>query len=118
VLIARRRDRWSNDCVGFQLERRNDATQQVTVLVNRVQTGSGPGSKLASRPRRSSIRRCIWTDHSAVATDGASFSQYAIAELHLHEEKTSIDAGRLIPIWSTKAQACHTLVEAVTAVRL
>jgi hypothetical protein len=51
-----------------------------------------------------------------VATDGVSFLQYAIAELHPHEEKTSIDAGRLIPICSTKAQDCHILVEAVAAV--
>ena len=33
VLIAWQPDKWSDDWVGFQLERRNDTTQQVTVLV-------------------------------------------------------------------------------------
>ncbi|UGY04063.1 hypothetical protein [Bradyrhizobium quebecense] len=36
VLIAWQPDTWSNDWVGFQLERRNNITQQTTVLSNRI----------------------------------------------------------------------------------
>jgi hypothetical protein len=39
VLIAWRPDQW--DWVGFQLERWNDTTQRVTVLVDRIQARSG-----------------------------------------------------------------------------
>lgn len=39
MLIAWRPDQW--DWVGFQLERWNDTTQQVTVLVDRIQARSG-----------------------------------------------------------------------------
>jgi hypothetical protein len=43
VLIAWQPDKWSGDWVGFQLERRNDTTQQVTVLVNRIPPKPGEG---------------------------------------------------------------------------
>ncbi len=46
VLIAWQPDQWSDDWAGFQLERRNSTTQQVTVVVNRIppQPGQAPGA--------------------------------------------------------------------------
>src|SRR5215472_11345100 len=75
VLIAWQPDQWSDDWVGFQLERRNDATQQVTVVVNRIppKPGEGPVQPTGVASAQSPIRRCIWTDHNAVATDSVSY---------------------------------------------
>jgi hypothetical protein len=75
VLIAWQPDTWSDDWVGFQLERRNDTTQQVTVLVNRIppKAGEGPVQATGISSAQSPIRRCIWTDHSVVATDNVSY---------------------------------------------
>jgi hypothetical protein len=75
VLIAWQPDTWSDDWVGFQLERRNDTTQQVTVLVNRIppKAGEGPVQAIGIPSAQSPIRRCIWTDHSVVATDNVSY---------------------------------------------
>ena len=36
VLIAWQPDQWPGDWVGFQLERRDETTKAVTVLVNRI----------------------------------------------------------------------------------
>src|SRR3984893_14211388 len=75
VLIAWQPDKWSDDWVGFQLERRNDTTQQVTVLVNRIppKAGQGPVQPTGISSGQSPIRRCIWTDHSVVETDNVSY---------------------------------------------
>ena len=75
VLIAWQPSTWSDDWVGFQLERRNDTTQQVTVLVNRIppNPGEGPVQPTGVPSSQSPIRRCIWTDHSVVATDNVSY---------------------------------------------
>jgi hypothetical protein len=75
VLIAWQPDKWSDDWMGFQLERRNDSTQQVTVLVNRIppQPGQGPVQPTGVSSTQSPIRRCIWTDHSVVETDNVSY---------------------------------------------
>src|SRR6476469_5376863 len=75
VLIAWQPDRWANDWVGFQIERRNDTTQQVTILVNRIppKAGEGPVQQAGISSAQSPIRRCIWTDHSVVATDSVSY---------------------------------------------
>jgi hypothetical protein len=75
VLIAWQPDQWSDDWVGFQLERRNDTTQQVTVVANRIppEPGQGPVQQTGISSTLSPIRRCIWTDHGAVATDSVSY---------------------------------------------
>jgi phosphatidylserine/phosphatidylglycerophosphate/cardiolipin synthase-like enzyme len=75
VLIAWQPDQWSQDWVGFQLERRNDTTQQVTVVANRIppKPGQGPVQPAGLPSSQSPIRRCIWTDHNAVATDSVSY---------------------------------------------
>src|SRR3984893_17002615 len=75
VLIAWQPDKWSDDWVGFQLERRNDTTRQVTVLVNRIppKAGQGPVQQAGISSAQSPIRRCIWTDHSVVATASVSY---------------------------------------------
>ncbi len=75
VLIAWQPDTWSNDWAGFQLERRNDITQQVTVLVNRIppKPGEGPVQPTGISSTQSPIRRCLWTDHGVVATDNVSY---------------------------------------------
>jgi phosphatidylserine/phosphatidylglycerophosphate/cardiolipin synthase-like enzyme len=75
VLIAWQPDTWSDDWVGFQLERRNDTTEQITVLVNRIppQPGQGPVQPTGVSSTQSPIRRCLWTDHGVVATDNVSY---------------------------------------------
>jgi phosphatidylserine/phosphatidylglycerophosphate/cardiolipin synthase-like enzyme len=75
VLIAWRPDQWSDDWAGFQLEQRNDKTQQVTVVVNRIppKAGQGPVQATGVSSTQSPIRRCIWTDHSVVAADSVSY---------------------------------------------
>ena len=75
VLIAWQPDTWSNDWVGFQLERRNNITQQSTVLSNRIppQPGEKPVADAGVSSMQSPFRRCIWTDHSVVDTDNVSY---------------------------------------------
>lgn len=75
VLIAWQPDQWPSDWVGFQLERRNDTTQQVTVINNRIPPapGQGPVQPTGISSSLSPLRRCIWTDHNAVATDSVSY---------------------------------------------
>jgi phosphatidylserine/phosphatidylglycerophosphate/cardiolipin synthase-like enzyme len=75
VLIAWQPDLWSDDWAGFQLERRDDTTQQVTVVPNRIppKAGQGPVQPTGISSTQSPIRRCIWTDHSVVATDNVSY---------------------------------------------
>jgi len=82
VLIAWQADQWPNDWVGFQLERRNDTTQQVTVVVNRIppKPGQGPVQQTGISSAQSPIRRCIWTDHNAVATDSVSYRVTAMKD--------------------------------------
>src|SRR5262245_25364312 len=82
VLIAWQPSTWSDDWVGFQLERRNDTTQQVTVLVNRIppKPGEGPVQPTGVPSSQSPIRRCIWTDHSVVATDNVSYRVTAMKD--------------------------------------
>lgn len=75
VLIAWQPDQWSDDWVGFELERRDDKTQQVTVIVNRIppKAGQGPVQQTGISSAQSPIRRCIWTDHAVAATDNVSY---------------------------------------------
>jgi phosphatidylserine/phosphatidylglycerophosphate/cardiolipin synthase-like enzyme len=82
VLIAWQPDTWSDDWAGFQLERRNDTTQQVTVVVNRIPptAGQGPVQATGVASTQSPIRRCIWTDHNAVATDSVSYRVTAMKD--------------------------------------
>jgi len=80
VLIAWQPNPWPNEWVGFQLERRDDKTQQVTVVPNRIppKPGQGPVQPAGISSAQSPIRRCIWTDHSVVATDDLSYRVTAI----------------------------------------
>ena len=82
VLIAWQPDRWSDDWAGFQLERRNDTTHQITVVVNRIPPKPGQGRVEATgiASSQSPIRRCIWTDHNAVATDSVSYRVTAMKD--------------------------------------
>jgi phosphatidylserine/phosphatidylglycerophosphate/cardiolipin synthase-like enzyme len=75
VLLAWRPDPWPGDWVGFQIERRNDNSGQVTVLVNRIppQPGQGPVQERGVSSAQSPIRRCIWTDYGAISTDSVSY---------------------------------------------
>jgi len=75
VLIAWEPDQWSADWVGFQLERRDDTAQKAIVVPNRIppKAGQGPVQPTGIPSSQSPIRRCIWTDHSAVATDSVSY---------------------------------------------
>jgi len=75
VLIAWQPDQWPGDWIGFQLERRDETTKAVTVLVNRIppKAGEGPVQPTGISSAQSPIRRCIWTDHSVVATDNVSY---------------------------------------------
>jgi phosphatidylserine/phosphatidylglycerophosphate/cardiolipin synthase-like enzyme len=82
VLIAWQPDKWSGDWVGFQLERRNDTTRQITIVVNRIppRPGDGPVVPAGVTSAQSPIRRCIWTDHNAVATDSVSYRVTAMTD--------------------------------------
>jgi phosphatidylserine/phosphatidylglycerophosphate/cardiolipin synthase-like enzyme len=75
VLLAWQPDPWSSDWVGFQIERRNDNSGQITVLANRIppQPGQGPVQETGISSAQSPIRRCIWTDYGAVSTDSVSY---------------------------------------------
>jgi hypothetical protein len=75
VLIAWQPDTWSEDWVGFQIERRNETNQQITVLPNRIppKPGQGAVQPTGVSSAQSPFRRCLWTDHSAVATDSVSY---------------------------------------------
>jgi len=75
VLIAWEPDPWPDDWVGFQVERRNDSSGQLTVLANRIppQPGQGPVQETGVSSAQSPIRRCIWADYGAVATDTVSY---------------------------------------------
>jgi phosphatidylserine/phosphatidylglycerophosphate/cardiolipin synthase-like enzyme len=82
VLIAWQPDNWAGDWAGFQLERRNDTTQQITVVANRIppKAGEGPVQPTGIPSAQSPIRRCIWTDHNAVATDSVSYRVTAMKD--------------------------------------
>ncbi len=82
VLIAWQPDKWSADWAGFQLERRSDATKQITIVVNRIppKPGEGPVQPAGVTSAQSPIRRCIWTDHNAVATDAVSYRVTAMKD--------------------------------------
>ncbi|WP_200914626.1 phospholipase D-like domain-containing protein [Bradyrhizobium viridifuturi] len=75
ILIAWQPDTWSNDWVGFQLERRNNITQQTTVLSNRIppKPGEKPVADAGISSTQSPFRRCIWTDHSVIDTENVSY---------------------------------------------
>jgi phosphatidylserine/phosphatidylglycerophosphate/cardiolipin synthase-like enzyme len=82
VLIAWQPDSWPNDWVGFQLERRNNTTQQSTILPNRIPPKAGLGKVAPDgiSSTQSPFRRCIWTDHSVVDTDNVSYRVTAMKD--------------------------------------
>lgn len=75
ILIAWEPATWSNDWVGFQLERRDETSRQVTVIANRIppKPGGGPVQPTGISSTQSPIRRCIWTDHSVVDSNNVSY---------------------------------------------
>lgn len=75
VLIAWSPNPWAAGWVGFQLERRDERTGQITVIVNRIppQPGQGPVQPTGVPSSQSPIRRCIWTDHSVASTRSVSY---------------------------------------------
>lgn len=75
VLVVWQPDQWSDDWVGFQLERRDNTTQQITVLANRIPSvpGQGPVQPSGVSSTKSPLRRCMWTDHGAVSTWNVSY---------------------------------------------
>jgi phosphatidylserine/phosphatidylglycerophosphate/cardiolipin synthase-like enzyme len=75
ILIAWQPNPWSDDWVGFQLERRDETTHQVTVIANRIppKPGQGPVQPTGISSAQSPIRRCIWTDHSVVESDNVAY---------------------------------------------
>ncbi|HEV2628568.1 MAG TPA: phospholipase D-like domain-containing protein [Pseudolabrys sp.] len=75
ILIAWEPATWSNDWVGFQLERRDETSRQVTVIANRIppKPGGGPVQATGISSTQSPIRRCIWTDHSVVDSNNVSY---------------------------------------------
>lgn len=75
ILIAWEPATWSNDWVGFQLERRDETSRQVTIIANRIppKPGGGPVQPTGISSTQSPIRRCIWTDHSVVDSNNVSY---------------------------------------------
>src|ERR1700678_2359368 len=82
VLIAWEPNRWPQNWVGFKLERRDDTSQQITIIANRIppRAGLGPVQPTGVSSALSPIRRCIWTDHGAIATDDVSYRVTAMLD--------------------------------------
>lgn len=83
VLIAWEPTTWSPAWIGFQLERRDNKTGQVSPVTNRIppEEGAGPVAPVGLSSAQSPIRRCIWTDHSVVETDDVSYRVTAMTEV-------------------------------------
>ncbi|MGZ6004500.1 MAG: phospholipase D-like domain-containing protein [Caulobacteraceae bacterium] len=75
VLIAWEPDAWPAPWVGFQLERRDQETNLVTVINNRIPAtaNGGPLPDGGISSSLSPIRRCIWTDHGVTSSDQACY---------------------------------------------
>lgn len=75
ALVAWDPDVWDPAWVGFRVERRNETTQRVTVLNNRIPStaGGGPVGAEGVSSESSPIRRCIWIDHSVNEADKVSY---------------------------------------------
>ncbi|WP_395739935.1 phospholipase D-like domain-containing protein [Prosthecobacter sp.] len=75
ILLAWQPAPFPEEWVGFQIERRDELTQQVTLLPNRIppQPGEKPVDKDGISSSLSPIRRCLWTDHSVVGADKISY---------------------------------------------
>ena len=104
VLIAWQPDTWSNDWVGFQLERRNNITQQTTVLSNRIppKPGEKPVADAGISSTQSPFRRCIWTDHSVVDTDNVS---YRVTAMKSGANGTFTPDSASVSAWTTPTVA-------------
>ncbi|SEC42979.1 phospholipase D-like domain-containing protein [Bradyrhizobium erythrophlei] len=104
ILIAWQPDTWSNDWVGFQLERRNNITQQTTVLSNRIppKPGEKPVADAGISSTQSPFRRCIWTDHSVVDTDNVS---YRVTAMKSGANGTFTPDAASVSAWTTPAVA-------------
>src|ERR1041385_3412299 len=83
VLIAWKPTRWRRAWIGFQLERRDNKTGQVSAVNNRIPPipGGGKVGPTGISSAESPIRRCIWTDHSVVETDDVSYRVTAMTEV-------------------------------------
>ncbi len=93
VLIAWEPKKWSNDWVGFQLERRDNISQEVTIVSNRIPPlpGQPPIASAQIPSSTSPIRRCLWTDHHIVNTDQIS---YRVTAMKMKSDKSfEIDAS-------------------------
>ncbi|WP_420964752.1 phospholipase D-like domain-containing protein [Bradyrhizobium sp. B120] len=104
ILIAWQPDTWSNDWVGFQLERRNNITQQTTVLSNRIppKPGQKPVADAGISSTQSPFRRCIWTDHSVVDTENVS---YRVTAMKGGANGTFTPDAASVSAWTTPAVA-------------
>ncbi|MHC2461539.1 phospholipase D-like domain-containing protein [Bradyrhizobium embrapense] len=104
ILIAWQPDTWSNDWVGFQLERRNNITQQTIVLSNRIppKPGEKPVADAGISSTQSPFRRCIWTDHSVVDTDNVS---YRVTAMKSGANGTFTPDAASVSAWTTPAVA-------------
>ncbi|RFP25808.1 phospholipase [Duganella sp. BJB488] len=75
ALLAWTPDPWSDDLVGFRLERKDLKTGNVTVLNNRIPAGADgtqvPVGGVASTA--SPIRRCMWVDHDVEQAGQAAY---------------------------------------------
>src|SRR5689334_4477634 len=75
ILIAWEPTQWDDAWVGFQLERRDNVTGNITVLSNRIPPtpGQGPVQQTGISSALSPIRRCIWSDYNVVTTNAVSY---------------------------------------------
>ena len=71
ALVAWRPEAWSDDWIGFMVEKRNALTGAVTPLNNRIPAKVGdavtPAAGVSSQ--LSPFRRCLWTDHMIDPSD-------------------------------------------------
>jgi hypothetical protein len=68
-------DAWSDDWVGFTVERKNGRTGEVSTLNNRIPAKIGEGQTPAAgvSSQVSPFRRCMWIDHMIDPADQLSY---------------------------------------------
>ncbi|MYN17370.1 phospholipase [Rugamonas sp. FT107W] len=102
ALLAWTPDPWSDDLVGFRLERKDLKTGNVTVLNNRIPAGADgtqvPVGGVASTA--SPIRRCMWVDHDV---EQAGHAAYRVTPMAASADGFVVREGEASPWVSAEA---------------
>lgn len=115
VLLAWRPDTWDDAWIGFRIDRRNDATQAVTTLPNRIppQPGGPPTPEAGISSALSPFRRCLWTDHALPA--GSRIS-YRVTPMTAAADNTFAPDDRAASAWTDPVRVSGDAGEGLSAV--